>query len=94
MPILWALANAKLGGREVLAAMLEVDADLIAERRTILLIADKGFAGTAFEQDLAALGITLLRPSRKREAERLGEQMLKKVRQLIESVDDTLKTKP
>lgn len=28
MPILWALADPKLGEREVLAAMLEVDADL------------------------------------------------------------------
>jgi hypothetical protein len=91
MPILWALANAKMGEREVLAAMLEVDADLIADRDRIVLIADKGFAGSAFERDLAELGITLLRPSRKNEAKRFGEPMLKKVRQLIESVNDTLK---
>jgi Transposase DDE domain len=91
MPILWALANAKMGEREVLAAMLEADAELIAERGTILLIADKGFAGAAFEKDLAAQGITLLRPSRKDEAKRFGEPILKKVRQLIESVNDTLK---
>jgi len=91
MPILWALANAKMGEREVLAAMLEVDADLLAERGTILLIADKGFAASAFEKDLDELGITLLRPSRKREKKRFGEPMLKKVRQLIESVNDTLK---
>jgi hypothetical protein len=44
-----------------------------------------------FEQDLAELGIELLRPSRKREKKRYGEPMLKKVRQLIESVNDTLK---
>jgi hypothetical protein len=31
------------------------------------------------------------RPSRKREKQRHGEPMLKKVRQLIESVNDTLK---
>ena len=91
MPILWALANAKMGEREVLAAMLEVDADLLSERGTILLIADKGFAASAFEKDLDELGITLLRPSRKREKKRFGEPMLKKVRQLIESVNDTLK---
>jgi hypothetical protein len=91
MPILWALANAKMGEREVLAAMLEVDADLIAQRPALLLIADKGFAGAAFEKELAALGITLLRPTRKREKQRFGEPMLKKVRQLIESVNDTLK---
>ncbi len=75
MPILWALANAKLGEREVLAAMLE----------------DKGFGSGPFEKDLAGLGIDLLRPSRKREKRRYGEPMLKKVRQLIESVNDTLK---
>ena len=40
---------------------------------------------------LSANGITLLRPSRKTEARRAGEPMLKKVRQLIESVNDTLK---
>ncbi|HEU5422387.1 MAG TPA: IS982 family transposase [Nitrolancea sp.] len=91
MPILWALANPKLGEREVLGAMLEVDADLVAEHAGVLLITDKGFAGRAFERDLAAHGVTLLRPSRKDERARGGEPMLKKVRQLIESVNDTLK---
>ena len=91
MPILWALANAKLGEREVLAAMLEFDADLVADREKILLISDKGFGSGPFERELAELGIDLLRPSRKREKERYGEPMLKKVRQLIESVNDTLK---
>jgi len=91
MPILWALANAKLAEREVLAAMLEVDAELVAERERILLISDKGFASSVFEHDLAERGIELLRPSRKRERARHGEPMLKKVGQLIESVNDTLK---
>ena len=91
MPILWALANAKLGEREVLSAMLEVDADLVAERDGILLISDKGFSSGPFERELADLEIELLRPSRKCEKERYGEPMLKKVRQLIESVNDTLK---
>jgi len=91
MPILRAPANAKMGEREVLATMLEVDADLLAERGGILLIADKGFAGAASQKELAELRITLPRPARKSEAERSGEPMLKKVRQLIESVNDTLK---
>jgi hypothetical protein len=91
MPILWALADPKIGEREVLAAMLEVDADLVAERKGLLLITDKGFASKPFEQSLSAQGITLLRPSRKKEVMRAGEPMLKKVRQLIESVNDTLK---
>lgn len=84
MPILWALATPKLDEREVLAAMLEVDADLVAKREGILLITDKGFASTAFERELAESGIELLRPSFKREKQRFGEPMLKKVRQLIE----------
>ncbi|WP_323377479.1 IS982 family transposase [Streptomyces sp. RB17] len=91
MPIVWALANPKIGEREVLVSMLETDADLVAEREGILLISDKGFAGKVFEQDLAGQGIELLRPSRKREKARYGEPMLKKVRQLIESVNDSLK---
>src|SRR5919108_889414 len=91
MPILWALANPKIDEREVVAAMLEVDAELIADRPGLLLIADKGLASKAFERSLSAQGITLLRPSRKREVLRPGEPMLKKVRQLIESVNDTLK---
>jgi hypothetical protein len=91
MPILWALANAKMGAREVLAAMLEVDADLVAERGKILMISDKGFASAEFEALLAGQGIELLRPSRKTEIKRFGEPVLKKVRQLIESVNDTLK---
>jgi Transposase DDE domain len=91
MPMLWALADPKLGEREVLAAMLEVDAELIKDRPGLLLIADKGFASQPFERSLCAQGITLLRPSRKKEILRPGEPMLGKVRQLIESVNDTLK---
>ncbi|MEV0971360.1 transposase [Microtetraspora glauca] len=56
MPILWALANPKIGEREVLAAMLEIDADLVATRKGILLISDKGFASKSFEKDLDASG--------------------------------------
>jgi hypothetical protein len=91
MPILWALADPKLGEREVLAAMLQVDAELIKQRPGLLLISDRGFASTAFERSLSEVGIRLLRPSRKKEVLRSGEPMLTKVRQLIESVNDTLK---
>jgi Transposase DDE domain len=91
MPVLWALADPKLGEREVLAAMLEAEADVTAGHEGILLITDKGFAGRDFEQLLAGYSITLLRPSRADEQARYGEPLLKKVRQLIESVNDTLK---
>ncbi len=91
MPILWALADPKIGEREVLAAMLEVDADLVNARQGLLLISDKGFASKPLERSLSEQGITLLRPSRKKEILRAGAPMLKKVRQLIESINDTLK---
>jgi hypothetical protein len=91
MPILWALADPKIGEREVLAAMLDVEPDLAATRPGLIMITDKGFAGRAAEADLARQHITLLRPARKDEAARPGEPLLKSIRQLIESVNDTLK---
>ena len=91
MPITWALASPKIDERDVLAAMLDRDPHLATDRPGLLLIADKGFASRRFETDLADRGITLLRPSFKREKTRPGEPLLKSVRQLIESVNDTLK---
>lgn len=77
--------------REVLQSMLDVEAGLVTDRPRLLLISDKGFASKEFENDLAMRGIELLRPSFKREEKRKGERLLKSVRQLIESVNDTLK---
>jgi hypothetical protein len=74
----------------VLSALLEVDAAVAAEHEAILLICDKGFAGREFETLLGEYGITMLRPSRDDETARYGEPLLKKVRRLIESVNDTL----
>jgi len=91
MPVLWALAGPKIGEREVLTAMLDVEPQLAASRPGLILITGKGFAGREMEASLAARGITLLRPSRKNEAARHGEPLLKTIRQLIESVNDTLK---
>jgi len=91
MPIAWALADPKIGEREVLAAMLDAEPGLAAARPGLTLITDKGFAGRETEADLAGRGITLLRPSRKDEQARWGEPLLKSIRQLIESVNDTLK---
>lgn len=91
MPILWALANPKLDEREVLTAILDREPAAVTDRPGLLLIADKGFASKEFEADLALRGAELLRPSFKREKRRKGESLLKSVRQLIESVTDTLK---
>lgn len=91
LPIMWALADAKIGEREVVEYMLDREPALLAGRPGLLLIADKGFAAKRFEQDLADRGVTLLRPNRKKEKQRPGQHLLKAVRQLIESVNDTLK---
>ena len=60
MPVLWALADPKIGERDVLAAMLDVEPQLATARPGLTLITDKGFAGRETEADLAARGITQL----------------------------------
>jgi len=87
MPIMWCLANPKLGEREVLAALLEHNHHLI--RGGQVLLADKGFSGRKFTQLTEDMGLRLLRPDRKDETYRNGN--LGGVRQWIESVNQTLK---
>lgn len=87
MPVMWCLANPKIGEREVVTALLDHNHHLI--RSGQLLLADKGFAGREFAQHTAALGLRLLRPDRKDETYRNGH--LGGVRQWIESVNQTLK---
>lgn len=87
MPIMWALAHPKLGEREVVAALLDHNHQLI--RTGQVLLADKGFAGREFHQHVCGLGIKLLRPDRKDETYHNGS--LGSVRQWIESVNQTLK---
>jgi Transposase DDE domain len=87
MPVMWCLANPKLGEREVLAALLIHNHHLI--RTGQILLADKGFAGKDFKQITTAMSLELLRPDRKDETYRNGN--LGGVRQWIESVNQTLK---
>lgn len=87
MPIMWCLANPKLGEREVVAALLERNHHLI--RTGQILLADKGFSGQEFAATTADMGLRLLRPDRKDETYRNGK--LGGVRQWIESVNQTLK---
>ena len=87
MPIMWCLAHPKIGEREVVAALLARDQDLIRDGQ--VLLADKGFSGKDFATTTAAHGIELLRPDRKDETYRNGN--LGGVRQWIESVNQTLK---
>jgi len=88
MPVIWGLANPKIGEREVTQALLEHDHHLIRAGQVIL--GDKGFAGRDFERFITEdLGAHLIRPDRKDEKPRFGK--LGGIRQWIESVFDTLK---
>lgn len=88
MPIIWGLANPKIGEREVTEALLRHDRDLIEPGQVI--VGDKGFAGAKFETFVTdELGAHLIRPDRKDEKPRFGK--LGGIRQWVESVFDTLK---
>jgi hypothetical protein len=56
-----------------------------------VIIGDKNHYGRDFENELAAARLVLLRPARKGEPEPAGRQYFKPLRQVIESVNDTLK---
>jgi Transposase DDE domain len=90
MPVSFCLAPANEPEREVAAALLER-----AQRANLLIggeiiVSDKGFAGEEFEQIVASLGATLIRPDRKDETPRFGK--LSRVRQWIESIYQTTKS--
>jgi len=88
MPIIWGLANPKIGEREVTRALLERDHQLVASGQVIL--GDKGFAGAEFEAFVRDdLGAHLIRPDRRDEPARHGK--LVRYRQWIEAIFDTLK---
>jgi hypothetical protein len=91
LPVAFALAGAKADEREVLAGMLAADPGLLAARPGQTLIGDKNYYGRDFEAAIAEAGITLLRPARKGEPPRPGQQFFKPLRQVIESVNDTFK---
>ena len=56
-----------------------------------MLIADKNSFGRDFEAEPADNGIDLLRPARKGEAPRAQARFFKPLRQIVESVNQTLK---
>jgi len=91
LPITWALADPKLDDRQVLMAVLDHDPGLTATRPGLTIIADKGYVSRELDSYLAQRGVVLLRPSYRNRTPHPGEHLLKPVRQLIESVNDTLK---
>lgn len=93
LPIGWALTGAKADERHALNDILAgapAPAAVSAGGRQ-MLIADKNYFGKDFETELAASQIELLRPTRKGEQPRAGQRFFKPLRQIIESVNDTLK---
>ena len=89
LPVGWALTGAKADERETLLAVLAT-MDRPAQDGQVV-IADKNYYGAAFEAELAKGGITLIRPRRKGERPRSSQRFLRPLRQIIESVNDTLK---
>jgi hypothetical protein len=89
LPVGFALAGAKADERLVLLDIL-ADGGLPASPGQVI-IGDKGYYGRDFENELATAGLVLLRPARKGEPDPAGRQYFKPLRQVIESVNETLK---
>ena len=88
LPVAYALAGAKTDERDTALDMIAFS-DL--DRPSQTLIADKGYRRASFETDLNTAGITLIRPALRSEPDRPGRRYLKAFRQIIESVNQTLK---
>ncbi len=89
LPMAFALTGAKENERDIAAEMISIDPDLHRPGQT--LIGDKGYRSARFETGLTETGITLIRPALKGEQSRPLQQFLRPFRQIIESVNQTLK---
>ena len=91
LPVLFAVAGAKADERETLLGMLEAGQDVVSDHPGQTVIGDKNYFGRHFEADLTERELALLRPARKGEARRAGQNLFKPLRQVIESVNWTFK---
>ncbi|WP_411105154.1 transposase [Streptomyces sp. cmx-4-9] len=91
LPVAFALTGAKADERETLLDLLAVEPGLAAARPGQTLIGDKNYFGRDFEHQLAEHAIRLLRPARESEPERPGAHVFKPLRQVIVSINETLK---
>ena len=89
LPVSFALSNPKTDEREVLRDMLEIEPGLL--RCGQVIMADKGYRSAELEAFLASHGVTLIRPGMAKEPQRPGRHLLRPLRQIIESVNQTLK---
>ena len=69
--------------------MLDHDPTLTRQCPGLAIIADKGYVSAELDRFLADRGVVLLRPSYRNRTPRPGEHLLKPIRQLFESVNDT-----
>jgi hypothetical protein len=91
LPVAYALTGAKIDERDTALAMIHLDPALDG-RPGHVLMADKGYRSAAFEAELNERGITLIRPTvRSEKTKRPFGEFLKPFRQIIESVNQTLK---
>ena len=91
LPVLFALTGAKADERETLLGMLDAARDVVGDHPGQTVIGDKNYFGRTFEAELTERELQLLRPVRKGEAKRAGQHLFKPLRQVIESVNWTLK---
>lgn len=90
LPVGFALTGAKADERHTLQQIM-TDPAIASLCAGQTLIGDKNYFGAAFENDLTDTQIRLLRPARKGEPDRPGSHLFKPLRQVIESIFDTLK---
>jgi hypothetical protein len=90
LPVAYALTSAKTDERDTALAMIDLDPAL-DDRRGQILMADKGYRSASFETELNTHGVTLIRPTFGKEPARPGQRFLRPFRQIIESVNQTLK---
>jgi hypothetical protein len=91
LPVTFAITNPKDDERCVIRDLLESEPDLLARRPGQVLVADKGYASVEFDAFVTNSGAKLVRPAKTNEKPRPGVELLKPLRQIIESVNDTLK---
>jgi len=91
LPIAFALSDPKIDEREIARDLLDFELALLARHGGQTLMADKGYRSKELDSFMADLGIELIRPATKAEPERPGQRFLKPFRQVIESVNQTLK---
>lgn len=89
LPVAYALTGAKTDERDTALDMITLDPGLHRPGQT--LMGDKGYRRASFDTTLTDAGITFIRPTLGTEKPRPHQRFLRPFRQIIESVNQTLK---